>query len=180
MSAPSEDVFSRAARLAERAGASEIDVDLLSLALDFEAGPSQPPDLAKLDALLSRYQRNVPEIPGGHSLTASGATYASGWIGLSKEVRAAIEPFGGVESITISDLRRCLAAVRAARLAANAGDPVIFGFFLIDLTKLTETHAQSIRERYSQRDAQPGNERENDEKKARKGNAAFSSPSPGY
>lgn len=114
MSASSgETVFLRAAGLAQRAGACEIDVDLLLLALDFEAGPAQPPDLAKVDALLSRYTRNEDKVSPSHTF---GGVYASGWIGLSNEVRAAIEPLGSVENITISDLRKCLLAAKRDRI----------------------------------------------------------------
>jgi hypothetical protein len=52
---PVIEVFSRATRLALRAGASEIDIDILLMAIDFESGFAQPPDLSEINALLAQY-----------------------------------------------------------------------------------------------------------------------------
>ena len=109
-SSPVMEVFSRATRLALRAGASEIDLDILLLAMDFENVPAQAPDLLKSDALLARYASARVDEPfvqssGGECF---GGYYNSGWIGLSKEVQAAIAPLGSFDAMTVDSLRAVL------------------------------------------------------------------------
>jgi hypothetical protein len=113
-SSPLTEVFHRAARLAVRAGASEIDIDILMLALDFEAGPAQPVDLSKVDALLARYRRTGGESSEPSSRQSFGAGYSSGWIGLSTEMKVAFAPFGkDLDGMTIDSLRNVLLAVQS-------------------------------------------------------------------
>lgn len=111
---PVTEVFSRATRLALRAGVSEIDPDILLMAINFEKGAAEPVDLSELDALLARYagarvDEPVAQSSGGQSF---GGYYSSGWIGLSKEVQAVVASFGGFEAMTVDSLRAVLLAAR--------------------------------------------------------------------
>jgi hypothetical protein len=105
------DVLATAMRLANRAGASEIDIDILLLALDFEAGPAMPPDLSEIDALLARYG-GTGEGVSQFSGESGGWYWNSEWIGLSAEAQAAIAPFGSFDTMTTEALRQRLLAAK--------------------------------------------------------------------
>jgi len=118
-SSPVAEVFNRAARLALRYGASEIDIDMLMVAFDFEAGITQPIDLSKIDALLTRYRRADVEAPELSDRESSGSARISEWIGLSSEVKAALAPFGRLDGTTIDSLRAILLAVQNNKAEAG-------------------------------------------------------------
>ena len=113
------EVFDRAARLALRYGASEIDIDMLMVALDFEAGITQPIDLSKIDALVTKYRRAKVELSEQSSRESFGSGSSSGWIGLSSEVIAALAPFGRLDGMRIDSLRAVLLAVQNNRAEAD-------------------------------------------------------------
>jgi hypothetical protein len=112
-------VFDRAARLALRYGAPEIDIDILMVALDFEGGTTQPIDLSKVDALVTKYRRANAESPGPSSKESFGSGHSSEWIGLSSEVKAALAPFGRFEGMTVDSLRAVLLAVQNNKAKAD-------------------------------------------------------------
>src|SRR5665213_1335511 len=112
-SSPVAEVFRRATRLALLAGASEIDINILLVALDFESGLAHPIDLSKIDALVTKYRRATIEPAEPASSESFGSSYSSEWIGLSSEVRAVIAHFGGLNAMTIDSLRAVLLAAQS-------------------------------------------------------------------
>src|SRR5579862_8757158 len=100
-SSPVAEVFDRAARLALRYGLPEIDTDILLVALDFEGGLAQSIELTKIDALLVRYRRSNLEPCALSSRESFGSGNSSEWIGLSNDVKVALTPLRGLDSMTI-------------------------------------------------------------------------------
>ena len=92
---------------------------MLMVALDFEAGITQPIDLSKIDALVTKYRRAKVESPEISSTESFGSGSSSGWIGLSSEVKAAVAPFGRLDGMTIDSLRAVLLAVQRNKAEAD-------------------------------------------------------------
>jgi hypothetical protein len=88
-------------------------MDILLVALDFEAGLAHPIDLSKIDALLTRHRRADVESPEPSSRQSFGSGYSSEWIGLSRDVKAPVAPLGGIDAMTIDSLRAALLAAKS-------------------------------------------------------------------
>ena len=122
---PVAEVIAHATLLAIRAGASEIDLDTLLEALGPEEKPVRRPGHAEVEALLASIRDRITAQPAEETLDGAGFSAGMGaWnfsvtMGWSDEVRAAIEPFGGLENMTKESLRAALLSFRRKKDASD-------------------------------------------------------------